>query len=65
MREFIAEMQRRCGYDENDKKIADRPTVSDALRALVAANNCNYDREAMRSEGLFTNAEKALARIGS
>lgn len=35
-----------------------------ALSALVAANNCNYDREAMRSEGLFERAELLLRELG-
>jgi len=32
----------------------------EALRTLVAANNCNYSREAMRYEGLFDAAQRAV-----
>ena len=36
-----------------------------ALRELIAANNCNYDRDAMRYTGMFQRAETALARLES
>ncbi len=32
----------------------------DALRGLVAANNCNYSVEAMRYEGYFAAAQAAI-----
>ena len=32
----------------------------EALRDLVAADNCNYSREAMRYEGLFDAARRAV-----
>ena len=35
--------------------------VRQALAALVAADNCNYDRDIMRSQGLFDAARQALA----
>ena len=36
-----------------------------ALRELVAANNCNYDRDAMRYAGMFKRAEAAVAKLES
>ncbi len=35
-----------------------------ALQNLVAANNCNYERDTMRREGYFQAAEEALALAG-
>lgn len=35
-----------------------------ALTNLVAADNCNYDRDAMRHEGYFDAARKALKDAG-
>jgi hypothetical protein len=35
----------------------------EALERLVAADNCNYERDMMRSEGLFDAARAALARV--
>lgn len=31
-----------------------------ALQRLVAADNCNYERDTMRSEGMFEQARAAL-----
>lgn len=36
-----------------------------ALRDLIAANNCNYDRDAMRYAGMFARAKAALANLES
>lgn len=43
--------------------IAEAPAMLEALRKLVAADNCNYSREAMRHEGYFAAARAILARI--
>lgn len=37
--------------------------VLDAAKALIAMNNCNYDRAAMRSEGGFQKLEEAVGRV--
>jgi len=34
-----------------------------ALERLVAADNCNYDRDTMRSEGLFDAARLVLTQV--
>jgi hypothetical protein len=36
------------------------PKLLDALKALVAADNCNYMTETMRYEGLFDKAREAI-----
>lgn len=36
-----------------------------ALFRLVAADNCNYERDTMRSEGYFDDARAALAQVPS
>jgi hypothetical protein len=38
------------------------PDMLKALYDLVAANNCNYERETMRRSGLFNEGRKALAK---
>lgn len=47
------------GYPPDVPHVGTSP-VRTALLALVAADNCNYDRDAMRSEGLFEAARRAL-----
>lgn len=42
----------------------DRLELAEALRRLVAANNCGYDLKLMRYEGLFANAGKLLEQLG-
>ncbi|MDP9314678.1 MAG: hypothetical protein M3R24_28020, partial [Chloroflexota bacterium] len=39
------------------------PALIVALRKLVAANNCGYQRDAMRYEGLFDAARRVLACV--
>ena len=40
------------------------PAMAEALRILVAADNCNYCAKLMRSEGLFDAARRAMAKAG-
>lgn len=42
----------------------DRLELAEALRRLVAADNCNYSIRAMRHEGLFKQAERLLGQLG-
>jgi hypothetical protein len=39
------------------------PEMMEALRALVAADSCNYQRDTMRAEGLFDAARALLREI--
>ena len=34
-----------------------------AAARILAANNCNYERDTMRSEGMFDELEAALAAV--
>lgn len=45
----------------NARLIAAAPAMFEALSKLVAADNCNYGRAIMRSEGYFDAARAALA----
>ncbi len=38
------------------------PALLAACQALVAADNCNYQRDTMRHEGYFDQARAAIAR---
>jgi len=43
--------------------LAAAPDLLEACKAMVAADNCNYDRHVMRTEGLFDKARAALAKV--
>lgn len=47
---------------ERDELKAINAELLKALKALVAADNCNYSRTSMRSEGYFENARAAIAK---
>ena len=47
-------------YAELDRRQARIEELEKALGALVAADNCNYQRDTMRAEGLFDAARAAL-----
>jgi hypothetical protein len=49
-------------YAELDRRQARIEELERALEALVAADNCNYQRDTMRTEGLFDAARAALRK---
>lgn len=49
LRDFIREQE------------AEKQELVNALQDLIAADNCNYARNTMRSEGYFSAARKAVA----
>ena len=56
-------MARPEKHDEPTDERAALYTALDAFMALVAADNCNYQRDTMRNEGLFDDARKAIVAI--
>ena len=55
----MARSRRNLKHDE----IVTLYAALDALMALVAADNCNHQRDTMRGEGLFDDARKAIVAI--
>lgn len=49
-------------YAELDRRQARIEELEKALAALVAADNCNYQRDTMRAEGLFDAARAVLGK---
>ena len=45
------------------RAVNEREELIACLRDLVAADNCNYDRAVMRSEGYFDRARAVLAKV--